>query len=178
MTTFEIVEGRAHHCGQMIRLLRADHARAVAMIGVDAHRALRDAFEQSFFRRAWLIDHKLAGLGGVTGTSLDGEAQVWLALSQAAMRYPVEIVREARRQLDQIMVLKRRLITSIVAGDQTAQRFAVFVGFVPLAVDGVSRAESRYGRRMLYQMMDAPELRVQTGRSYSVPLVYVPQEAA
>ena len=135
MTTFEIIEAKAHHCGQMARLLRHEHADAVAWGPVASHRKLRECFELSSWRRAWLIDGRLAGLGGVTGTIASARGAIWLALSDGATRYPVAIVKEARRQLDEITRIKQEVVTTIVLGDAASRRLADFLGFVAIGDD-------------------------------------------
>jgi hypothetical protein len=127
---FQIVEAKAWHVGRMTRLLRAEHRDAVVAIGVNAHRELRDRFDESFFRRAWLADGHLLGLGGVTGSPLASEGMVWLALAGAAARYPVAMLREARRQIDGLMATKRSLMTVILPEDAASFRFARHLGFV------------------------------------------------
>jgi hypothetical protein len=78
MTRFQVIEAKEHHCGQIVRRLRAEHARAIAGFGVHAHREIRTNFDASAFRRAWLIDGRLAALFGVTGALL-GVARLWVA---------------------------------------------------------------------------------------------------
>lgn len=129
MGRFEIIPGRQFHCGAMIRRLRAEQREAIATIGIDPHRSLRDNFDMSVFVRAWLIDGSLAGLGGVTGPEIATTGYVWLALSEQATRFPVEIAKEARRQMTRIMLTKRELITSIIPEDQKSLRFAAWLGF-------------------------------------------------
>lgn len=126
---FQIVEAKAQHCGQMTRLLRAEHRDAVVAIGVNAHRELRARFDESFFRRAWLCDGQLIGLGGVTGSALAYDGIVWLALASAAARYPIAMLREARRQIDDLMTMKRSLTTVILPSDAASFRFARHLGF-------------------------------------------------
>ena len=58
-------------------------------------------------RKAWLIDGKLSALGGVTGSKMSSTGFVWLALSSAAMKYPIQIVKTARAQLDEIISAAR-----------------------------------------------------------------------
>lgn len=172
---FQIVEARAYHCGAMVRMLRAEHQRAIARLGVNAHRELRQRFDSSSFRRAWLIDGKLAALGGVTGSQLSSEGYVWLALSGLATRYPLEVVRETRRQLAALMVVKRSLVTSIIASDETSKRFAIFMGFV-LADDDCMPAASRTGRRAIAVRFDGQhDAHVPLGHGVAVAMKYLPE---
>lgn len=155
MAKFQVVEAKPFHCGQMARLLRVEHRKAIALVGVDAHRELRASFDDSYFRRAWLIDGKLAGLGGVRGTTLSPFGFVWLALSSEALKHPIEIVKEARWQMRFILETKKQLATTLIEGDEAAKRFAVFMGFGVEEDGPVDPAETRFGRRALLRYLDA-----------------------
>lgn len=163
MTDFTIIEGRLWHCGEMTRILRQEQREAVARIGVDSHRELRARFDASSYRRAWLINGKLAALGGVTGSNISPIGYVWLALSKVATRFPVQVVKEGRRQLTEIGLAKHRLVTGILARDEASIRFAIFMGFVP--DDGAMRDApvSRAGRRDMVRLFKESE---------AVPMVY------
>jgi hypothetical protein len=162
---FEVVEAKPWHCGAMVRLLRREHQRAVAMVGLNSHRELRGAFDDSIFRRSWFINGKLAAIGGVTGPALSSYGVIWLAFSEAATRYPLAIVKEMRRQIAEIMRTKRLLICSILEGDEAAERLAIFLGFVPQAEGGyILPASSRFGRlEVARHLKDAERLRLPTG---------------
>jgi hypothetical protein len=158
---FEVIEGKERHCGQISRLLRVGHREVVARFGVDTHRELRARFDDSAFRRAWMIDGQLAALGGVTGPILASTGFLWLAVSNKAMEYPVAMVREARKQLDQICVIKHEIVTTLMDGDEESKRFAVFLGFVP---EGMEPASSRFGRRIISQHIgEIPRVPIGTG---------------
>lgn len=129
MPTFEIIEARPWHCGQMVRALRSGHRAALLKLGLNAHMQLRACYDDSAFCRAWLIDGKLAGLGGVTGTIASSTGYIWLALTEEATRHPKMIIKEARRQLEEIMTVKRQLFTTLVDADPTSRRFAEHLGF-------------------------------------------------
>lgn len=173
MTDFTIIEARPWHCGQMTRLMRLEHQKAIAMIGIDSHRELRARFDASAFRRAWLINGKLAALGGVTGSRLEPSGMVWLALSNETLHYPLEIVREARRQLDEIMILKRELITLILDGDESSRRFAVFLGFHAAQPECGKPAVSRFGRRDVLHFLQSDFVeRIALGNSSAIAMKY------
>ena len=176
---FEIIEARAYHCGQMARILRHEHQKAVAMIGIDSHRELRGRFDDSSFRKAWLIDGKLAALGGVTGSLLSTVGYIWLAFSNEAMRYPIQIVKESRLQIAEIMTVKTTIYTTILDGDEASKRFAIFVGFVPADDERQSPATSRFGRMDLARRFDQnTEARIAVGKGYAIALCHQRQEAA
>lgn len=138
MPQFEIIEAKPWHCGQMVRMLRQEHAAALAGLGVISHRELNARFEASTFRRAWLIDGKIAGLGGVVGTRLSLSGQIWLALSDEAMKYPTAVVRTAQSQIEEIMQTKRVLVTLLLDEDERAKKFAKFLGFEELGEERLS----------------------------------------
>ncbi len=129
MPLFTLTEAKPYHCGQMIRLLRKSHKNALIALGVDQHRQLRTCFDGSAMRKAWLIDGKLAGLGGVLGTQLSSAGYIWLAVSEQATKYPVTMVKTARAQLSEIMQTKRLLIATIFEDDKPSARFAEAMGF-------------------------------------------------
>lgn len=179
MTEFRTIEARAYHCGQMCRLLRIEHQEAVAQIGIDAHRELRARFEASVFRRAWLINGKLAALFGVTGGMLSSGGFLWLALSVEAQRHPVAIVKEGRRQLDDIMRTKRELATTILGHDHAALRLAIFFGFHVSDHGPGKRAIDCQGRRVLSRFVrDVPDHRMPIGSGYAIAMGYHHEEAA
>lgn len=174
---FTVIEAKRHHCGQMARLLRIEHQQAVASLGVDTHREMVARFGESAFRRAWLCDGRLIALGGVTGPQLASTGYVWLALSMQATKFPLETVREARRQLDEIMLVKRQLVTSILDGDHAAKRFAIFLGFVPADEPQQPAAASRLGRRDLAQRFEKnQDARLPVGSGSAVTMSYRHEE--
>ncbi len=54
---------------------------------------------------------------------------VWLAIAQGATAFSREMVREAKRQLAEIMTTRKELATTLIADDTVAIRFAQFLGF-------------------------------------------------
>jgi hypothetical protein len=171
MPKFEIIEARPYHCGQIVRRLRTEHRAAI--LGINAHQELRDRFEASGFRRAWLIDGNLCALGGVAGGALSRVGYIWLALSQQALDYPIAIVKEAQRQLAEIMTVKRELATVILPNDKAAMRLAIFLGF-HVADEGLgSPAVTRSERLALRRYLEsAPELRIEMANRHVVPVGY------
>ncbi|MEI6282427.1 MAG: hypothetical protein WCP82_06895 [Alphaproteobacteria bacterium] len=128
----EVIEAKPHHVGKILQRLRAEHLGCLVGSGIERreiHREMRKVFDDSAFRRAWIVDGELAAVGGVTGSLLSPYGFVWLALSQDVIRFPLAIVREARRQLGEIMATKTELATTILADDDVALRFSAFLGF-------------------------------------------------
>ena len=179
MPDFKIIEARPYHCGQMARILRVEHQLVVAKIGINSHQELRFRFDDSAFRRAWLVNGKLTALGGVTGSKASAVGYIWLAFAGVAVRYPVQIIKEARRQLAEIMITKRMLFTTILEGDDAAKRFAIFLGFVPADQEDQNAATSRFGRKELVRRFDNnTEARIAIGNGYAIAMRYDHEEAA
>ena len=175
MPDFTIIPAQSWHCGQMCRMLRHEHVRAVMALGggMDVHKELRGLFDQSSYRRAWLIDGDLAALGGVSGSLISPHGFVWLTLTEKATRYPLAIIKECRRQLDAIMKVKTELATTVIGGDAAAMRLAVFLGFHVTHKGEGALAETRYGRLRLKRHLERePEIRIPAGSGYAIALGY------
>jgi len=129
MAEFRVIEAREHHCGAIVRRLREGQRTALIGLGVNPHREIRTNFDTSAFRRAWMVDGRLGALFGVTGPLLAARGYCWLAMSHEGTKYPVEIVKETRRQFGAIMQTKRELYTTLLPEDGAALRFADFLGF-------------------------------------------------
>jgi hypothetical protein len=173
MPIFERVEAKPQHCGMLVRRMRYEHLLALRRVGKDPHHELRMTFDASTHRRAWLLGGQIAGLGGVMAPIAAARGYVWMVISEQAARHPVAVIREARRHIDEIMLVKRELATTIIGGDEGAKRLSVFLGFhVEHDGDG-SPAISRAGRRTLSEHLDGtPELRIPIGSGYAIGLGY------
>ncbi len=175
MPIFTIRDAKVSDCGKMARMLRPAHEASFVSFGVSSHREIRTTFAASFYKKAFLIDGKLAGLGGAFGPLLSPFAFVWVCLSDRATRYPVQIVREARKQLAEIMKTREELSTIVMLNDEAALRLATFLGFHVCDHGMGAPAESRAGRRMLREyIMSTPELHVNAGKASFIRMGYHP----
>ncbi len=173
MPKFEIIPGRLYHCGIMARRARREHLSAVAASGLNAHQELRARFYESAFCKAWLIDGRLAALGGVTGSSMSPYGYVWLAIAETATRYPTAIVREAKKQLEELMETRNQIFTLLVPDDDAAERFAIFLGFQVERFGPGSAAYFKFGRKNLAKFVKSnTDLRVPLGNRYAIPVFY------
>lgn len=143
MPRFEIIEGKPQHCGAMVRRLRLEHRSAIARLGVNTHRELRRAFDDSSYRRALMIDGVLGALGGVTGAAMGSRGSIWFAVTQDATRYPHQVCRVCRNALEEIFEVKRELHTFILPADETSFRFAKMLGFQTLRNSPIEAAEGK-----------------------------------
>lgn len=173
MSECHIIEAKAFHCGRVARAMRRVHRQSLERLGVDVHRALRTAFDSSYLRRVCMIDGELAALGGVTGSPISPVGVVWVALTEHGARHPLTIVKEARRALDEIAANKLELITTVLDDDETAQRFAVFLGFHVSDEGPGRRSYSKWGRRQLLDFMRRnPDSRMTHGNGFVYRMGY------
>lgn len=174
----EIVPSKRYHCGRMLRVMRRDHILCLERMGVNVHRELRVAFENSSTCRTAFFDGEIAAMWGVMGSVLSPIGCVWMVLSERAMRRPLWVVKESRKQLADMIVGRHELVTTLLGDDPAAQRFAAFVGFHTGHSGPGKRAWSRQGRRVLVNHLQRdPELRLQYGNGYVVCMGWHPEES-
>jgi len=155
MTRLEERPGKLWHVGQMARRLRHSHAVLLSGAGLSVHQSLRFAFNQSLLTSAFFVDEKLAALVGISGTLLDSEGTVWLALDQEISdAHPMIVARAALRFVDHALQLRRSLVTNMIEADRKSVAFAYFLGF---SVAG--RVEAN-GLSMVRMSKSAPARRV------------------
>ena len=129
MPKFEVIDPKPYHCSLMARLLRDRHRDLLEKAGTNAHRTLRDSFDNSSYRRMLLIDGKVGILGGVVGPAISSTGYLWVAISDEAKKYPVTLVRVIKREMAVIASTRLELTALVIFGDEKAQRFATFLGF-------------------------------------------------
>lgn len=144
----QVIEARRFHCGLASRSLREDHRRAVAAMGLDAHREITMRFFESSYRRAIYLDGAFAALWGVTGSILSDEGQVWLIVADIASKHPMKVVRSARAGLEEVMQIKNKLTTIIFDADAASLRFAHALGFKNV---GYERLNGGLATAMVYE---------------------------
>ena len=131
MTQFVVIKASRHHCGQMARRIRAEHEAGVRAVGMATHEGMAIAFLMSSENRAWMIDGKLAAVGGVIDTFVSSTGVIWLAVAQSATRYPLAMFKTAREWLGVFGQNRRELRTTIILADKPSIRFAERLGFYP-----------------------------------------------
>lgn len=167
----EIVDAKRWHVGAIMHRLRHEHALALDRVGEDAHREFRTVFDDSAFKKALLIDGRLAAVGGVHGTLAESTGYAWIAISQGATKYPLTLVREVRRQLELLGAMKQELATTIIGGDEAAKRFAIFLGFHVEHGGMGEPAFSKPGRKRLSEHLDTtPDIRIPWKKGYVIPM--------
>ena len=132
MTQFAVIQASRRHCGQIARKLRCEHeagTRSVMKFGT--HEGISVAFLMSCDNRAWLIDGKLAAVGGLISSFAASDGVIWLAVAQEATRYPKAMLTTAREWLRTFGENKRALRITVILADEPSVRFANHLGFYP-----------------------------------------------
>lgn len=137
MTDYSIIEGKRWHCGQIVRQMAPEQLKMFEAVFGNAHRALSKIFSTSFICRAGLIDGELVALWGLQGTIAGSDGFIWLAVSEKAKHHKFAMVREAKRQLAEIMETKTIVRSRVVPQDAESRRFALFMGFRPGTEDTI-----------------------------------------
>lgn len=125
----KLIDAQPHHCGQIVRRLRPEHAEIMNRIGADMHRDLRLHFDASSWRKAWLVDGHLIAVGGIEGPKASSTGMGWLALAADSPKVGWQFARMALREFDALFPVKRQIATLILKEDIASVRFAYFLGF-------------------------------------------------
>lgn len=83
----------------------------------------------SQYCKAWLIDGRLAALGGVEGPLMADSGYIWLIISEEATKHPIAVFRTAKRYLTEIMMVKKEVRTTIMGKDKPSYCLAGWLGF-------------------------------------------------
>ena len=142
---YAIRDAKWTDCGAMAHNLCDGRWLAYNRAGLNPHRKLRELFAASSIRRSWLINGRIAAMGGVTGTLLSRRGIVWTAVSPEATKHRFALIREAHRQLREISQTKT-LCATLQEQDSTSTLFAEFLGF---RVEGEPFYDERLGVRIL-----------------------------
>lgn len=142
--------------------------RVLLDAGVNIHEALRGAFLQSYVAGTLYIDDELIALYGACGHAFSTSCTPWVALTDRAALYPVTITKRARDFLKAVMLTKTDMRVALLMGDETAHRFAIFLGFMPSGMEG--EVISKSGRKTVLEALNEHGERFPIGRGFATML--------
>jgi hypothetical protein len=126
----ELIDAKPWHCGAISRRLRREHRALLDGMKVRVHAEMREVFDSSVScRKSLFIDGKLAAIGGITGSMLSTEGEIWLAVSEEAAAHATSVARLFKRELDAAMATRRRLVTVVLKDDRKGMMLAYFLAF-------------------------------------------------
>lgn len=144
MSFYEVVPASVLHVKPLCTNLRPVACSTLRAFGLDARESLRRAFASS--NECWTVlwKDKPEAMWGVQGALLSDHVQVWVALSETAVRFPLAIVRKARAEMQRLSE-QRILYATVFHGDERARLFARSIGFAPVESDDPDMSLMRYG---------------------------------
>jgi hypothetical protein len=129
MSSHIVIPATRSHILAMSTMLRAGDAAEIEAAGITPRRALWRSWRGSLVARAALVDGELAALWGVGGCPLGAVGQPWLLTAPPVERAKVAFLREARREVAQMLVLFPRLAGYVDARYEGAIWLLGAVGF-------------------------------------------------
>jgi hypothetical protein len=126
---YEVVPASVRHVKALSQTFRPAACETLRYFSNDVRRGLHGAFRASFYSRTALIDGKPVAMWGLQGCLLNDSAVAWAALGDAAVRYPVAVVRRAMSELAQFLQDGTSLEANVAHDDKKAIRFARTLGF-------------------------------------------------
>ena len=97
--------------------------------GMDMRAQLRMLWGLSVIRKSWLIDGRMAAMGGMTGSLLSRAGKIWMVVAPEAERHRFAFLREAMANLDAVAQGRHEIHVQVAESDGTALRFAKWMGF-------------------------------------------------
>lgn len=152
----------------MAKRLRAAACVTLQAYGFDPRRALHDVFVESHYARTALVEGKPVAMWGLKGQLLSEVAYVWLVLSEEIGVLPLQIVREARKEMAEIMANYSEVATTVLPNDEQAVAFALCLGFH----DRHDEEDPLPLKHRVRQVLDNPRHRIPIGESYVIGLGY------
>jgi hypothetical protein len=130
MTSFSTTVANRASCSEIACAMRGDHLDALCVLGLDPLHEAVVAFDQTPHPIAWLIDDKLAAMGGVAAAPwLSPHGICWMVVSESATRFARALLTEVRRQLDAAQELYPLIVAPLCPADKKSLRFAAHLGF-------------------------------------------------
>lgn len=167
-----VVPSSILHVKALVRTMRRDAHVTVTGAGYDPRRALHRTMRQSHHCRTALIDGRPVAMWGVVGALLAERASVWLVMAEGVTSMPRSIVREAEAQLAEIRRHYSEIVVTILPEDETALRFAIYLGFRDRH-DGNDRRDRKAVER---RIRTNPKNRVPLADGYVIALGYHPEK--
>lgn len=129
MSLYHVVPASVRHIKPLAETLRPAACETLARFGLDARRGLLTTFRASRYRRTAIIQGRPVAMWGTHGGMLSDHAELWAAFTTEAVRFPLAIVRGARKELAALTEGGIWLYAKVSKDDEKALLFAETVGF-------------------------------------------------
>ena len=105
-----------------------DRDEAIAA-GADPRVAMRAQFKAGILRKTYFVDGVLVAMSGLCGTLLADTGFPYLVTAKGIERFPISFVKEARRAVDHMLMLRSHLEGYVLADYTGAVRLLEILGF-------------------------------------------------
>ena len=109
--------------------LRDNDRVEVTAMGVDPVRALRSNYRGAFLRSTAFVDGHIAAMWGMYGDAISDIAHPYLLTTPFVERVPIQIVKEGRKAVAEMLQLRSRLEGHVAASYTGACRLLDLLGF-------------------------------------------------
>lgn len=141
-----ILPANISHVYALAPVMRADDALEATGLGGEPKRMLRQSFRHSLIAKSAFVDGDVACMWGMTADILSDIGSPWLVTSAAVERLPLAFLHEARREVEAMLCMKRRLENIVAAAYTRAVRFLRLLGFTIGDIIEVGPAKTPFHR--------------------------------
>lgn len=109
--------------------LRADDALEVTCLDLDPKAAIRHSYRNAVLRRTLVVNGMVAAMWGVCGDMVSDIGEPWLMTGPAVETVKLSFVKQAHRELADMLALRDTLIGHVAARYARAVRLLEWFGF-------------------------------------------------
>ncbi len=125
----EILPCKLSHMRELANNMRSGDAAEVAVTGLPCRHLLVALWKNSVYRRVALIDGKVAAAWGCSSHLLVSEGEPWLFTTPVVERAPIRFLRQARREVAEMLRGHQSLVSSVASDYTKAIKFLELLGF-------------------------------------------------
>ena len=97
--------------------------------GADPRKAMRAQFKSGILRKTYFVDGRIVAMTGLCGTLLSDVGYPYLVTAKGVENYPISFVKEARKAVAHMLLLRQRLEGYVLADYTGAVRLLETLGF-------------------------------------------------
>jgi hypothetical protein len=154
--SFEIVPCRTSHLREVANNLREEERLECEAFGVKPRHMMHALYRDSSYSRAGLLDGEVLAVWGDNAPILHTDGYLWLFSTPMIERVPFLFFREARREIEERLMMRRVLRSSICWKAKRSRRFWELLGFEIVAPDEGGLSEIRRERLMVETAITKP----------------------
>lgn len=126
---WHIVASEPQHVNMLVAGLRENDAREITCAGYRVKRAIWQSYRTSLLRRSAFVDGEIAAMWGIGAAPLDRSGRPWLMTTGAIEKLPLTYLKQARREVREMLDCYPVLYNWVHADYTAAVRFLRMLGF-------------------------------------------------